>query len=141
MPTDTPTKTFTTQAQFDTGAAVNVVQDGPNRLRLDNPGPRREPRVVAVSVNRWPYGGTVVKIDADSGKILAEYLHGTAGSTQQPVAYDVDLNGDVWLTNRDGNSVVKIRLPENGQCVEPQPQRRDRHVTGSGRRAAVDQRR
>ena len=30
----------------------------------------------------------------------------------------MDLNGNVWATNRAGNSVVHVGLVENGQCVD-----------------------
>ena len=52
------------------------------------------------------------------GAILGEYLTSPDGQPKDPSRTTVDLNGNVWATNRAGNSVVHIGLVENGQCVD-----------------------
>jgi RHS repeat-associated protein len=62
--------------------------------------------------------GTIVKIDAESGRVLAEYNSSPATHPKSPSALTVDRNGGVWVANQAGNSVVHIGSPELGQCVD-----------------------
>ncbi|MFY0564561.1 PKD domain-containing protein [Archangium lansingense] len=91
---------------------INVVRDG-NQIRLDNTTRAFNFIWVAVSSK-----GTVVKLDTETGKVLGEYWTSPTGQPKNPSRTTVDKNGNVWATNRDGNSVVHIGLAENGQCVD-----------------------
>lgn len=62
--------------------------------------------------------GSIVKIDTDTGAILAEYWSSPDGQPKDTSRTTVDKNGNVWVSNRAGNSVVHIGLRENGQCVD-----------------------
>jgi streptogramin lyase len=62
--------------------------------------------------------GTIVKIDTKTGQVLGEYFTSPNGQPRDPSRTTVDLNGNVWNTNRAGNSVVHVGLVENGQCVD-----------------------
>lgn len=59
--------------------------------------------------------GTVVKINTDTGEILGEYKTSPTGQPANPSRTTVDKDGSLWVANRDGNSVTKIGLVENGQ--------------------------
>ncbi len=91
---------------------INVVRDG-NQLRLDNTTRAFNFIWVAVSSK-----GTVVKLDTETGRVLGEYYTSPAGQPKDPSRTTVDKNGNVWATNRAGNSVVHIGLVENGQCED-----------------------
>lgn len=106
-------RTYTLDADFDEGSLVNVTQDVPNQLQLDDTTQTFNFIWVAVSSK-----GTVVKINTETGAIIGEYLTSPAGQAKNPSRTTVDQTGSVWATNRDGNSVVHIGLVENGQCVD-----------------------
>lgn len=106
-------RTYTLDADFDEGSLVNVAQGVPNQLQLDDTTQTFNFIWVAVSSK-----GTVVKIDTETGAILGEYWTSPAGQPKDPSRTTVDQNGNVWATNRAGNSVVHIGLVENGQCVD-----------------------
>lgn len=106
-------RTYTLDADFNEGGLVNVTRSVPNQLQLDDTTQTFNFIWVAVSSK-----GTVVKINTETGAILGEYLTSPAGQPKNPSRTTVDQNGNVWATNRDGNSVVHIGLVENGQCVD-----------------------
>lgn len=130
-----PSATYTLDADFDEGTLVAVNHDTPNnnQLQLDSIPTPFDFIWVAVSTN-----GTVVKIDTNTGAVLAEYSTAPAGRGVDPSRTTVDNNGNVWVTNRaEGGSVaanaiapgtppvgggmgslVHIGLEENGQCVD-----------------------
>lgn len=107
-------RTWTEQTQFSTGNVFNIEQDGPNDLRIKDDAEAFNRIWVAVSISR----GTIVKIDTDSGAIIGEYLTSPDGQPKNPSRTTVDLNGNVWATNRDGNSLFQVGLVENGQCED-----------------------
>lgn len=59
--------------------------------------------------------GTVLKINTDTGDILGEYKTAPEGQPLNPSRTTVDKDGNLWVANRNGNSVTKIGLIENGQ--------------------------
>lgn len=59
--------------------------------------------------------GTVVKINTDTNEIIGEYKTAPNGQPLNPSRTTVDKDGSLWVANRDGNSVTKIGLVENGQ--------------------------
>lgn len=62
--------------------------------------------------------GTVVKINAGTGDIIGEYRTSPDGEPGNPSRTTVDKDGNVWVANRDGNSVTRIGLAENGQWID-----------------------
>lgn len=106
-------RTYTLDAEFDEGELFNVTHSTPNQLQLDSTTRSLNFIWVAVSTK-----GTVVKINTETGAIIGEYFTSPAGQPKDPSRTTVDQNGNVWATNREGNSVVHIGLIENGQCVD-----------------------
>lgn len=106
-------RTYTTDADFDQGTTFNVIHDPANQLQLDHTAREFDFLWVAVSSK-----GTIVKINTTTGQVIGEYATSPAGQPKDPSRTTVDLNGNVWATNRAGNSVVHIGLVENGQCVD-----------------------
>jgi DNA-binding beta-propeller fold protein YncE len=95
------------------------------QLQLPPPPPVFDFIWIALSVR-----GTIVKVNTETGKILGEYLSAPDGRSRNPSRTTVDLNGNVWVVNRDESSpvdgipkgsVVHIGLQEhkeNNQCVD-----------------------
>jgi len=106
-------RTYTLDADFDQGTAFNIIHDVANQLQLENTAHELDFLWVAVSSK-----GTIVKIDTKTGQVLSEYFTSPNGQPRDPSRTTVDLNGNVWNTNRAGNSVVHVGLVENGQCVD-----------------------
>jgi RHS repeat-associated protein/uncharacterized repeat protein (TIGR01451 family) len=104
---------FSDTLDFTDGEGVNVEHDEFNHLHLSNQATPFNFIWVAVSSK-----GTIVKIDTDTGKVIGEYLSSPAGQPKDPSRTTVDHNGNVWASNRAGNSVLRIGLVENGQCVD-----------------------
>lgn len=122
-PTSTPTatattrpvssRTYTLDADFNEGALVQLALDPADKLQLDNRVQVSSFIWVAVSGK-----GTIVKINTETGAVLGEYWTSPSGQPKDPSRTTVDMNGNVWATNRAGNSVVHIGLVENRQCVD-----------------------
>ena len=106
-------RTYTLDADFDQGTTFNIVHDVANQLQLESTAHELDFLWVAVSSK-----GTIVKIDTKTGQVLGEYFTSPSGQPKDPSRTTVDLNGNVWNTNRAGNSVVHVGLVENGQCVD-----------------------
>jgi RHS repeat-associated protein len=106
-------RTYTLDADFDEGNTFNVIHDIANQLQLDNKARNLDFIWVAVSTK-----GTIVKINTETGQVVGEFFTSPAGQPRDPSRTTVDLNGNVWNTNREGNSVVHVGLVENGQCVD-----------------------
>jgi streptogramin lyase len=62
--------------------------------------------------------GTVVLIDTKTQKPVAEYKTAPDGQPKNPSRTTTDKDGNVWVTNRDGNSVIKIGLEANGGWID-----------------------
>ncbi|MBC8009534.1 MAG: tandem-95 repeat protein, partial [Burkholderiales bacterium] len=63
--------------------------------------------------------GTVVRIDSETGRVMGVYRSAPEGSPAFPSSIAVDSEGNAWVANRSGNSVVKIGLGlENGAWVD-----------------------
>src|SRR5215212_7920665 len=106
-------RTYTLDAHFDEGTLFNIIHDVANQLQLDPTAHELDFLWVAVSSK-----GTIVKIDTKTGQVLGEYFTSPSGQPRDPSRTTVDLNVNVWNTNRAGNSVVHVGLVENGQCVD-----------------------
>ncbi|MDF2629471.1 MAG: hypothetical protein K0R39_3302 [Symbiobacteriaceae bacterium] len=110
--------TYTLDADFDQGSAINVVHSIANQLQLDDTT-ETFPFIWVAASQR----GTIVKIDTETGAVLGEYRSAPQGMGTNPSRTTVDKDGNVWVGNRDeasGNqgSVVHIGLAENGQCQD-----------------------
>ncbi|MGL4798168.1 MAG: PKD domain-containing protein, partial [Cellulosilyticaceae bacterium] len=106
-------KTYTSTEDFAQGKTINLADTIPNQLQLDEETKPFNFIWVAVSSK-----GTVVKIDTDTGEILGEYRTAPQGQALNPSRTTVDKKGNVWVANRDGNSVTRIGLEENGQWID-----------------------
>lgn len=104
---------YTETANFDQGGGVNINKDDYRHLHINNIATGFNFIWVAVSSK-----GTIVKIDTDTGKVLGEYRSSPTGQPKDPSRTTVDHNGNVWASNRDGNSLLRIGLVENNQCVD-----------------------
>ena len=109
---DTST-TFSGTPGFIKGSFQNSDTAGSSGIRLSNLVIPFNFIWVAVSTK-----GTVVKIDTKTGKVLGEYFTSPSGEPKDPSRTTVDYYGNVWVTNRAGNSVTRIGLLENGQCMD-----------------------
>ena len=113
-------RVYSTDADFDLGLLINVNHNAPNsnQLQLNN------------AVTPLPFiwiplsgRGTIAKVNTQTGQILGEYLSAPQGRYRNPSRSTVDLNGNVWVGNRDEatggkGSIVRIGLSENYQCVD-----------------------
>jgi RHS repeat-associated protein len=106
-------RTYTLDADFDEGDLISVTHGTANELQLDSKTQIFNFIWVAVSSK-----GTIVKINTETGAIIGEYRTSPDGQPKDPSRTTVDQNGNVWATNRAGNSVVHVGLVENGQCVD-----------------------
>lgn len=61
---------------------------------------------------------TISKIDTRTGQELGVYRTTPSGGAGNPSRTTVDQDGNVWVGNRDGNTIVKVGLKEFGQCVD-----------------------
>jgi len=113
-------RTYTLDEDFDEGILVGVNHDAPNHDQLQlNKVTTRFPFIWVAASGK----GTVVKISTETGAVLGEYLSAPNGRGRNPSRTTVDLNGNVWVANRDEydggrGSVVRIGLLENHQCVD-----------------------
>lgn len=71
--------------------------------------------------------GYVSKLDTATGEEMARYRTGPAYGN--PSRTTVDLQGDLLVTNRANNTVTKIGLYENGNCID---RNHDGIITTSG---------
>ena len=106
-------RVYTLSNDFTQGSLINLTTSTPDQLQLDSTIRSFKFMWVAVSSK-----GTVVKINTETGQIIGEYFTSPNGQPRDPSRTTVDQNGNVWATNRAGNSVVHIGLVENGQCVD-----------------------
>ncbi len=106
-------RVYTLNGDFNAGDLINVTHNTPDQLQLDSTTRSFNFIWVAVSTK-----GTVVKINTETGAIIGEYRTSPDGQPRDPSRTTVDQNGNVWATNRAGNSVVHIGLVENGQCID-----------------------
>jgi streptogramin lyase len=62
---------------------------------------------------------TISKIDVRTGVELGVYrTRPASGASGNPSRTTVDQDGNVWVGNRNSNTVVKVGLQEYGQCVD-----------------------
>ena len=96
------TRTYTVDADFAEGNLLNVNYDAPNSDQLQlNAVTAPFPYVNIACSGR----GTVVRIHVVTGAILGEYWTAPSGMAKNPSRTTVDQYGNVWVTNRDENSL------------------------------------
>lgn len=61
---------------------------------------------------------TISKIDTRTGQELGVYRTAPANAPSNPSRTTVDQDGNVWVGNRNSNTIVKVGLQEFGQCVD-----------------------
>ncbi|MBX7236221.1 MAG: VWA domain-containing protein [Caldilineales bacterium] len=115
-----PGHTYTADADFDQGLMININHRVPssNQLQLNDKVTPLPFIWIALSGR-----GTVAKVNTETGVVLGEYLSAPSGRSRNPSRTTVDLNGNVWVGNRDEaasgkGSVVHIGLLENSQCID-----------------------
>jgi len=106
-------RTYTTTADFAEGIRTQLNSDTPDQLQLNEESSAGRYLWVAVSSK-----GTIVKINTRTGKVEGEYWTSPNGQPKNPSRTTVDLNGAVWCTNRDGNSVVQVGSVESGMWID-----------------------
>ena len=114
-PAAAQTKTYTVDADFDTGTLDNVVHNPSDRILL---GPTKVSKTNLVWATNYRYG-LVVRIDSMTGKQTSrfdaalEFINGNPTGARPSMEYcnwsntgncpgrvAVDTNGDVWIANR-----------------------------------------
>jgi streptogramin lyase/Mg-chelatase subunit ChlD len=129
-------KTYTLNADFDEGKAVNVGHPNADQLELAR----------LIGGDALPFiwipnsEGSVSKVDVKTGREVARYRICDPAETSMPSRTTVDLYGNCWVGNRQAGSVVKIGLQEgnqwidrngNGQCDTSHDTNNDGNITGS----------
>ncbi len=108
-------RTYTLDADFDEGILTGLNHAAPNHDQLQlNQQSSTFPFIWVANSGE----GTISKLDTRTGTELGRYRTAPAGYGTNPSRTTVDLNGDVWVGNRNGNTVTKVGLNENGNCVD-----------------------
>lgn len=125
--------TWTTESDFNKGTRINLFEFGDQLVRLPANQTRPLPYIWVAASGR----DTVVRVNTDTGAIEGEYFtgpefHNGSSATMNPSRTTVDLDGSVWVANRDDislvggisrGSVVKIGLitggTRSGQYLAP----------------------
>ena len=113
-------RTYTTDADFDTGVLTQVQHDAPfnDQLQLVT----QELPFPYVSVANAG-NDTLVRIDAVTGAVIGEYRSAPNGEAKDPARATVDLEGNTWMGNRAEDllgitgSVVKVGVVIGGTRV------------------------
>lgn len=115
-------RVYTLNADFDEGTLLNVNHSIPDQLQL-NADTRPFPFLWVACSGR----GTIARIDVNTGVVLGEYWSSPLGRGRNPSRTTVDLDGNVWVGNRDEGgliggtehgSVIKIGLVIGGTRVD-----------------------
>jgi len=109
------TVVYDEDSDFDKGTPINVNHDAPNNNQLQmNTESKPFPFIVVACSDR----GTAVRVNTVTGEVIGEYLTSPDGRGKNPSRTTVDLEGNVWIGNRneaDGKgSVIKIGLIVGG---------------------------
>lgn len=108
-------RTYTLDADFDEGTLVGVNHDAPNSDQLQlNESSSTFPFIWVANSN----DGTISKLDTVTGAELARYYTAPQNIGRNPSRTTVDLDGNVWVGNRNSNTVTKVGLREADNCVD-----------------------
>ena len=116
-------KIYDSAMDFNEGERINIIVNEEGSIALDETTKAFNFIWIANSSK-----GTVMKINTDTCQVVGEYWTSPQGQPRSPSRTTVDLDGNVWVANRAGNSVTKIGLVENGGWVDKD---RDGKVTTS----------
>ena len=105
-------KTYTFDADFDEGVAINVNHDISDQLQLAE-DPEPFPFVNVAASNR----GTMVRIHVETGEIIGEYWTSPSGRGKNPSRTTVDQFGNVWVANRNENTDGKGSVTRIGIVI------------------------
>jgi hypothetical protein len=97
-------KTFTTTDDFRSGQLVTLKSDD-NELTTGFFPSAYDFVWIAVSG-----ANMVVRLDAETGRVIGEYRSAPEGTATFPSRVAVDSRGNAWVANRGGGSIVKIGL-------------------------------
>jgi len=106
-------KIYNSSKDFNEGERINIVVNAEGSIALDETTKAFNFIWVANSQK-----GTVMKINTDTCEVVGEYWTSPQGQPRSPSRTTVDLDGNVWVANRSGNSVTKIGLVENGGWID-----------------------
>lgn len=102
-----------------TGNVSNVLTVGVDTTT----GTLKLPLGTAAADSTFPYiwiansgEGTISKLDINTGQELGRYRTGPGNGN--PSRTTVDQEGNVWVGNRDNNTLTKVGLKEYGQCID-----------------------
>lgn len=108
-------RTYTLNADFDEGLLVGLNHSAPNNDQLQlNTNSSTFPFIWVANSGE----NTISKLDTVTGAELGRYKTGPDGTARDPSRTTVDLNGNVWVGNRAGNTVTKVGLLEAGACID-----------------------
>ena len=112
---------YTTGADFAAGVARHLDNAAPetDRLRLSRVSARAAHITLAASTR-----GTVIRLDAETGRILGEWRSAPDGRGRNPARTAVDRLGNTWVANRDETeggrgSVTRIGVALGGLRADP----------------------
>ena len=108
--------TYTTDADFDDGTLVGLEHNTTdNQLQLSKIS-TAFPFIWVPNTDE----GTISKVDIRTGYELGRYRVTPPGlsGNGSPSRTTVDLEGNVWVGNRQAGTVVKVGLYEAGQCTD-----------------------
>lgn len=108
---------FTTQEDFLTGVYTNTnsIEPPTGHVKLNDTILTPFNHIWVAASGR----GTVIRIDTNTGQVKGEYFTAPDGMARNPSRTTVDVNGDVWVGNRDEasggrGSVAKISASATG---------------------------
>jgi large repetitive protein len=106
-------RVFTSSADFALGTTVGVDGATPDQLQL-SAGSETFPFIWVANSD----AGTISKLRTDTGAEVGRYWSAPNGTGRNPSRTTVDQDGNVWVGNRDSNTVTKIALQEAGNCID-----------------------
>lgn len=107
--------TWTLDADFDQGLMVGVSHDAPNNDQLQlNASSSTFPFIWVANSSE----GTISKLDTTTGQELGRYRTAPDSAPKNPSRTTVDQDGNVWVGNRNSNTVTKVGLLEAGNCID-----------------------
>lgn len=108
-------RTYSLDSDFDEGIMVGLNHDAPGSDQLQlNTTSSTFPFIWIANSGE----GTISKLDTVTGAELGRYRTAPNGVGSNPSRTTVDLDGNVWVGNRNSNTVTKVGLKEAGNCID-----------------------
>ncbi|MBU5689586.1 MAG: hypothetical protein QXM68_01345 [Candidatus Aenigmatarchaeota archaeon] len=76
------------------------------------------PNANPLDVSRRSHGNSISKVSSDDGREMGRYYTVPEGVNGNPSRIALDSKGNVWIGNRNYNSVVKFGLSEKNGCID-----------------------